>query len=175
MFGLKKKTWIIGGVVVALLGTTALAARWHDHTPEERAAYMANRVAERLDLDETQKAAFAPVVDAMVEIRGARPEFMVDLSGKLKELAMDDTLTVEEVNQLRDQIKAEFDKRTDAIIPQFVSFYNTLDDSQREMVTARLERMSERMEKGGWHHRGRHGGGHDGKGWRKHWGNDSDD
>ena len=55
---------------------------------------------------------------------------------------------------LKDQIKAEFDKRADAIIPEFVTFYNTLDDKQREVVTARLEDMSERMSEGGRHHRG---------------------
>jgi len=146
MFGLKKRTWIIGGVVVALLGTTAFAAKWRDHSPEERAAWATERVADRMDLDESQRAAFEKVAAAYVEIRGARPEFMVNLSENLQDLASDETLTVEEVNELRDQIKAEFDKRANQIIPEFVTFYNTLDDSQRKMVSARLERMSERME-----------------------------
>lgn len=154
MFGLSKKSWIIGGVVVALLGTSAWASKWRDHSPEERAAWATERVADKLDLDDTQKLAFEKVATTMMEMRGARPEFMLDLSGKLKELAQDDTLTVEEVNTLRDQIKAEFDKRANAVIPQFVTFYNTLDDSQRDMVTARLDRMSERMAKGGRHHKG---------------------
>jgi triphosphoribosyl-dephospho-CoA synthetase len=163
MFGLKKRTWIIGGVVVALLGTTAFAAKWRDHSPEERAAWATERIADRMDLSESQKAAFEKVASAYVEIRGARPEFMMSLSENLQDLANDETLTVEEVNELRDQIKAEFDKRANQIIPEFVTFYNTLDDSQRKMVSARLERMSERME-----HRVSHRGGMRGehRGWR---------
>lgn len=145
MFGLKKRTWIIGGILVALLGTGAMAAKWHNHTPEERAAWATERVADRLDLNDTQKAAFKSVADVYAEMRGTRPEFMMDLSSKLKELSKDETLTVEEVNVLRDQIKAEFDKRANAIIPQFVDFYNTLNAEQRDMVTAKLEKMSYRM------------------------------
>lgn len=156
MFGLSKKTWIIGGVLVALAGTTAFASKMYNRSPEERAAWATERVADRLDLDDGQKAAFEKVAQEMVSMRGARTEFMMDLSGKLKELSQDDTLTVEEVNTLRDQIKAEFDKRANAVIPEFVTFYNTLDDSQRDMVTARLEQMSERM-KDGRHHKGRWG------------------
>ncbi len=156
MFGLTKKTWIIGGVVVALLGTSAWAAKWHNNSPEERAAFATSRISERLNLNDSQKAAFEKVAAAYVDIRGSRPEFMVSLSGKLKELAKDETLTVDEVNTLKEQIKAEFDKHADAIIPEFVTFYNTLDTTQRDMVAARLETMSERMGRG---ERGHHGWG----------------
>lgn len=162
MFGLKKKTWVIGGVVAALLGTAAFAAKWRDHSPEERAAYATERVAERMELNDAQKAAFEKVAAAYVEIRGAHPEFMVDLSGKLQELARDETLTVDEVNQLREEIKAEFDKRADVIVPEFVAFYNTLNESQREMVAERMDRMAERMEnrgEGRYQKSGHRGGG----------------
>jgi len=155
MFGLGKKTWIIGGVLIALVGTTAWATKMHNRSPEDRAAWATERVTKKLNLDDGQKAAFEKVADEMVAMRGLRTEFMMDLSSKLKEFSQDDTLTVEEVNTLRDEIKAEFDKRANAIIPDFVTFYNTLDDEQRDMVTARLENMSERMhdrrhKRGGW-------------------------
>ena len=161
MFGLKTRTWVIGGVVAALLGTGAFAAAKQYHaSPEQRAEWATNRVADRLDLNEEQKAAFENLARKYVEIRGTAPEFMIDLSGKLKDLASDETLTVEEVNALREEIKAEFDKRADILIPEFVAFYSKLDKSQRDMVVARLDRMGERIEergmRGGWH--GRHGG-----------------
>ncbi|MCB1385072.1 MAG: Spy/CpxP family protein refolding chaperone [Nitratireductor sp.] len=168
MFGLKKRSWIIGGVVAALLGTAAFASKWHDRTPEERAAWATDRIAERLDLDDAQRDAFRKVADKAIEIRGSRPEFMAMLSGQLKQLAADDTLTVDEVNQLRDQIKSEFDKRTDAIIPEFVSFYNTLNDEQRATVVTRIEQMGEHMGE----RRHGHGKGH---GWWRGGDADSDD
>ncbi len=70
---------------------------------------------------------------------------MVGLSDRLKEMAAEKTLTVEEVNTLRDQIRDEFERRADIMIPQFVSFYNSLDENQKDMVNARLEKMSARL------------------------------
>lgn len=166
MFGLKTRTWVIGGVVAALLGTGAFAAaKYHHATPEQRAAWASDRIAGRLDLDDAQKAAFGKVAQKYVEIRGTTPEFMLSLTGKLKELASDDTLSVEEVNALRDEIKTEFDRRADILIPDFVSFYNTLNDKQRGMVMARLDMMAEHIEERGarmGHGFGRDGGGMEG-------------
>lgn len=168
MFGLKKRTWIIGGVVAALLGTTAFAARWHDHTPEERAAYMTERVADRLELDDMQKAKFEEVAAAAMEIRSDRTEFMLMLADNLEELAKDETLTVDEVNELRDQMITEFRKRSDQIIPEFVDFYASLNPEQREQVSERLEKMSDRIVHRA-EHRGKGWG--EGRGWRHRGGN----
>lgn len=145
MLGFKKRTWLIGGVVAALLGTAAFATM-HNHSPEKRAEWVTERISSKLDLDGSQKVALAKVADSYVKIRGTAPEFMLDLSGKLKDLANDDTLTVEEVNQLREQIKAEFDRRADALVPEFVTFYNSLNANQREQVVAKLDKISNRIE-----------------------------
>lgn len=147
MFGLKKKrTWVIGGIVAALIGTTAFATM-HKHSPEKRVERVTERVVGKLDLNTSQEEAFAKVAKSYVSIRGTAPEFMLDLSGKLKELAKDETLTVEEVNLLREEIKAEFDRRTDILVPEFVAFYNTLNEDQRAKVTERLDKMSNRLER----------------------------
>ncbi len=149
MLGMKKRTWVVGGIIVALLGTGALAARWHEHSPEESAERMTSRISQKLDLNDEQRVELEKVANAYVDIRGAAPEFMMELSGRLQELAAEETLTVEEVNTLRDQIRGEFERRADIMIPQFVSFYNTLNTGQKRMVSARLEHMTERMEKMG--------------------------
>ena len=70
---------------------------------------------------------------------------MLDLSSRLQELAKDEALTVEEVNQLRDEIKAEFDAPYETFwFRNFVAFYNTLNGDQRAKVSERLEKMSDR-------------------------------
>ena len=146
MFRFKKKTWVIGGVVAALLGTAAFATI-RDHSPEERIVRVTERVVDKLELDTTQEEAFTKVAKSYLGIRGTAPEFMLDLSSRLQELAKDETLTVEEVNQLREEIKAEFDRRTDVLVPEFVAFYNTLNEDQRAKVSDRLEKMSDRLER----------------------------
>lgn len=146
MFGLKKKTWVIGGVVAALVGTGAFATL-RNHSPEKRVERVTERVVGKLDLDTAQEEAFSKVAKSYVSIRGTAPEFMLDLSGKLKDLAKDETLTIEEVNLLREEIKAEFDRRTDILVPEFVAFYNTLNGDQRAKVAERLDKMSNRLER----------------------------
>ena len=141
----RKRTWAIGGVVAALLGTAAFATM-RDHSPEKRVERVTERVVGKLDLDSTQEDAFSKVAKSYVSIRGTAPEFMLDLSSRLKELAKSETLTVDEVNLLREEIKAEFDRRTDILLPEFVAFYNTLNEDQRSKVSERLEKMSSRLE-----------------------------
>ena len=146
MFGLKKRTWVIGSVVAALVGTGAFATM-RNHSPEKRVERVTERVVGKLDLNTSQEEAFTKVAKSYVSIRGTAPEFMLDLSSKLKDLAKDETLTVEEVNLLREEIKAEFDRRTDILVPEFVAFYNTLDESQRAKVVERLDKMGSRLER----------------------------
>lgn len=144
MFKSKKKVLVIGGVVVALMGSAAFAMKGHSH--EDRAAWATERVADQLELNTEQQEALSKVADSYMEIRSTSTDLMMDLSSKLQELAADDTLTADEVNELRDQIKAEFDRRADLIVPEFVAFYNGLNDDQRGQVVTRLESISERIE-----------------------------
>ena len=180
MSGFKKTTWIIGGVTVALIATGALAAK-NRFDSGDRAAFITDRVAERLDLNDAQKVAFEKLVDTRSDLKGNSPAFMLQLKDQLKELAADETLTVEEVNTLRTQIKAEFDRRTDVMIPEFVNFYNTLDSEQRDEVVANIGKIGGRFgamggmggmggykmrgQPGGQYgeHQGKHHGEHDGE------------
>ena len=144
MFGLKKKTMIIGGLVAVLAGGTAFATK--SYLGGDRATRVIERVSDHLDLDANQKQAFTKVVGTFKDMRADAPAFMLDLSDKVKTLAKDSDLTIDEVNVLRDQIKAEFDRRVDALVPEIVSFYNTLNDEQRSTIAKRLEKVSDRVE-----------------------------
>lgn len=146
---------IIGGIVTALLATSVIAVK--AHRAGDRSEHMVERVSGYLDLDASQQDAMTSVLSAYQDIRSDTPDMMLDLSGKLTELAASDALTFEDVNQIRDQIQAEFDSRLDALVPEFVAFYNTLNEDQRGVVTARLESMSERFEQRQARHQERRG------------------
>lgn len=149
MLGLKRRTWVIGGIVAALTATGAIAAK-NFHTHEGRMNYMSSHVSDSLNLNDAQKQNFEKITASFMQTRGGSAEFMLTLSGQLKELAADKTLTVEEVNTLRDQIKAEFDRRSEIVVPEFVTFYNSLDDTQKDQVLARIDKIEDRMQ-----HRGK--------------------
>ena len=150
MLGLKRKTWIIGGVLAALTATGAIAAKSY-YTPEKRMAHMSEHISNSLNLNDIQKGNFEKVATSLMQMRGGSSDFMLTLSGQLKELAADNTLTVEEVNSLRDQIKAEFDRRSEVVVPEFVAFYNSLDDDQKGQILDKIDHIESRIE---GHHKG---------------------
>ncbi len=165
MFGLRKRTWVIGGVVAALIGSGAIAARYHNPSMEDRADFATYMIAKKLDLTDAQEASLEKLAANWVSTASSMKAFRKSMVEEVKSLASGEDLTVEQVTALRDKIKAEIDRRTDEMAPEFVAFYNGLDSDQRGKIIARLNNMSEHMEKGGMrHHRGghmkRHMGGH---------------
>lgn len=155
MFGLRKRTWIIGGVVAALIGTGAIASRYHNPSIEDRADFATYMISKKLDLNDTQEASLDKLAESWVENAGTMKSFRNSMFDEIKSLAGGENLSVDQVNALRDKIKSEFDQRTDMIVPQFVTFYNSLDSEQKSKITARLEKVSKHMQEGGF---------------RRHWG-----
>jgi hypothetical protein len=158
--GLKKRTWIIGGVIAALVGTGAVAARYHNHSMEDRADYATYMITKKLELNDAQEMSLEKLAKGWMNNAGTMKTFRKSMFDEVKTLAGGENLTVAQLNDLRDKVKAEIDLRTDQMIPELVAFYNGLDSDQRAKVMDRLERVSGRMEKGGFgHRRGHHGHG----------------
>ena len=78
MLGLRTRTWVIGGVIAALVGTAAVAGRYHHrgHSPEDRADWASYMVTKRLELNGEQQAAFEKIAQSYVELMGTRRSFM---------------------------------------------------------------------------------------------------
>ena len=152
MLGLRNRTWIIGGVVAALIGTGAIAARNHNMSFEDRADYATYKITKKLELNAEHEAAFEGLAAIWVK-NGPMKSFRKSMFEEVKTLANGEQLSVEQINALGDKVKAEIDRRTDELAPQIVAFYNSLDGDQKSKIAARLDKMSDRMEKGGKHHR----------------------
>lgn len=160
MFGLRKRTWVIGGVVAALIGTGAIASRYHNPSIEDRADFATYMISKKLELNDTQEASLDKLAESWVENAGAMKSFRNSMFDEIKSLASGENLSVDQVNALRDKIKSEFDQRTDMIVPQFVTFYNSLEPEQKSKITARLEKASKHMQEGGFsRHWGKRGHG----------------
>ena len=153
MYGIKKRTWVIGAVVAAIIGTGAIASRYHNSSMEDRADFASYMISKKLELDDTQESALDRLVENWVSSAGTMKDFRKSMLEEVKTLATGENLTIEQIYVLRDKIKAEIDNKTDALAPQFVAFYNGLEPAQKEKVIARLDKMSEHMGKDGHHRR----------------------
>ncbi|MCF6321737.1 MAG: Spy/CpxP family protein refolding chaperone [Rhizobiaceae bacterium] len=149
MFGLKKRTWLIASIVIALIGTGAVASRYNSYGIKDRADFATYMITRKLELNDAQEASLDKLSKSWVDSAGTMKSFRNAMLEEVKTLATGENLSVEQVNALRDKIKAEFDRRADLIAPQFVDFYNGLDSEQKAKIVARLDDASKSMGKRG--------------------------
>ena len=142
------KIAIVSSVLV--IGAGTLAACGHHHkTPEERAEWMVEKVADKLELDDMQKARLAAVKSEMMKLR---KEFRGDQDGSREQvLAMVSESTLDQ-DALLNMINA----RTQAVstnAPQIVAalgeFYDNLNPEQQAEVR---EAIAKGMKHRHWHH-----------------------
>ncbi len=156
MFGLKTRTLVIGGVIATLIGTGAIASRFQNKTMEDRAHFATYMITKKLELNDSQEANLDALTKSWIGSAGTIKTFRSAMLDEVKSLASGENLSIEQVNAFRDKIKAEIDRRADEVLPQFVTFYNGLNADQKAKIVARLDKVSERMENGGFrHHRGK--------------------
>ena len=165
MFGLRTRTWVIGGVIAALIGTGAIASRYQNHSYEDRADFATYMITKKLKLNDTQEAALDALAADWVGAAGTMKSFRKSMLDEVKTLAAGENMTVEQVYALRDKFKAEIDRKTTELAPKFVAFYNGLDADQKGKIIARLDGVSEHMGKRGSRHHKNHEGGHKHRFW----------
>lgn len=159
MFGFKTRTLVIAGAITAIIGSGAYAARNYQPSHEDRAYFATYMITKKLELNDAQEAGLDNLAKSWIGTAGNMKTFRKSILDDVKKMATGDDLSVEQVNALRDKIKAEIDSRADEIVPQFVSFYNSLDGDQKAKIVSKLDEVSERMEKGGFRHHRRDGHG----------------
>jgi hypothetical protein len=153
MFGLSTRTWVIGGIVAAIIGTGAVASRIKSHSVEDRVDFATYMITKKLSLNDDQEASLDKLATSWIGTAGSMKTFRKSMINEIKGLTNGEDLSVEQLNALRDKIKAEIDQKTDAVLPELVSFYNGLNKDQRAEIASRMEDMSKRMEKGNFSHR----------------------
>ncbi|MCP4182834.1 MAG: hypothetical protein GY761_05880 [Hyphomicrobiales bacterium] len=156
MFGLSTRTWVIGGIVAAIIGTGAIASRFQSHSVEDRVDFATYVITKKLSLNDDQEASLEKLAASWIGTAGSMKTFRKSMINEIKGLTNGEDLSVEQLSVLRDKIKAEIDQKTDAILPELVTFYNGLDKDQRAKIASRMEDISERMEKGNFSHRRGH-------------------
>ena len=145
---------IIGITVVAITGMAFTACHhrgaWYgDGTPdraerERRIDYVKARIADRLELTDTQKSQLDQMIDDLKtkhdEIRSRRPEFKAQFIDALRQ----DHLEAAEISRLIDSRRPEFEDLLAMAAEQIAEFHNMLTPEQRAKLITELESHAER-------------------------------
>jgi len=145
---------IIGITIVALTGTAFTACHhrgaWYDDggpdyaERERRISYVKARIADRLELTDTQKSEMDRMIDDLKakhdEIRSRRTEFKAQFIDALRQ----DHLEAAEITRLIDSRRPAFEDLLAMAAEQIAEFHNMLTPEQRAKLIAELESHAER-------------------------------
>ena len=140
---------IIGIAIVALTGMAFTACHhrgaWYDDDApdqaerERRISYVKSRIADRLELTDTQKSELDRMIDELMakhdDFRSRRPEIKAQFLDALRQ----DHLEAGDIMRLIDSRRPEFEDLLATVADQIADFHNMLAPGQRAKLIAELE------------------------------------
>ena len=134
----------IGALVLA--GALVGAGCHRHHTPAERAAWMTNKIAKHLDLDDQQKAKLMAVRD---ELMAARAESQQEHKAIMEDVVaqvQSDRLDQAKLTQLMDRHQAEQKRVMQRVLPKVAEWHATLRPEQKAEAVEHIRKWMDRYE-----------------------------
>jgi Spy/CpxP family protein refolding chaperone len=132
----------VAGAAVLLSGCHRRCG-WH-HDPQQKADWIAKKVASELDLDAQQKAKLDAIKAALLarqaDFRAVHAGLKDVLLGQLRASSVDTA----KLNQALDEREAKIKELRGFLVGEFSEFHAMLTPAQREKLAAKLERMDRR-------------------------------
>ena len=142
-----KKGLYLSLIAVLLIGIAGFAG-CRRHSPEQKAEFMVDYVAETLDLNDDQRAHLDQIKDEMlekaIEMRADKKSMYAELVAQLKSEQIDQ----DRLKALAADHKIKMEKLIDLGIERLAEFHKTLTIEQREKLVAKLESFKK------WHGNG---------------------
>ena len=130
--------------VLVLAGALVGAGCHRHHTPAERADWMTNKIAKRLDLDDQQKAKLMAVRDEMVAARAeSQAEHKAIMEAAIAQV-QSDRLDQAQLIQLMDRHQAEQKRVMQRVLPKLTEWHATLRPEQKAEAVEHIGKWMER-------------------------------
>ena len=132
--------------VVAVIGAVCLLSGCHRrcgwrHSPEQKADWIAKKVASELGLDAAQKAKLdtikAALLSRQADFRAVHAGLKELLIGQIRVSSVDTA----KLNQALDEREAKIKELRGFAVAEFAEFHAMLTPAQREKLAAKLEKM----------------------------------
>ncbi len=135
--------------VVALVGAACLLSGCHRrcgwrHDPEQRANWIAKKVASELGLDAAQKAKLDTIKSALLARQGDFKALHAGLKDLLIGQIRASAIDTGKINQALDEREAKMKELRGFVVGEFAEFHAILTPAQREKLAAKLEKLDRR-------------------------------
>jgi|SaaInlV_150m_DNA_6_1039752.scaffolds.fasta_scaffold01709_3 hypothetical protein len=133
----------LGLLVFALiLGIAACSAHHGPHDMDQ--AKMMKRITKKLDLNDMQQGKLQIVLENASVFKEGMQVNHTELGSSLNQNLRTAQLDVDALNMQFDEIETEFSAFRKAMVSDYAEFHASLDDSQREKLASKFEKMTKR-------------------------------
>lgn len=138
-------------VIVAIIGGVALTAglvacSWHAKSPEEKAEYLVDKTAKKLDLTEVQVVELNKLKDDLLDIRQGFVDKREDTHKTLNELFSQPTLDQQRLVDVVREHTTAVNEAAPQVISSLAGFYDNLTPEQQAILQDKISK----------HHHGSH-------------------
>ena len=138
----KKKVTIV--LICVFISAALLFTGCRSHSPEGKAEFMADYIAETLDLNDGQRAQLYEIKDEVLakakEMHAQNEAMHAELVAELRK----EDINQENLKGLIAQKRAQMDEIINLAMIRLVEFHKTLSPEQREKLVAKLEYFHEK-------------------------------
>ena len=129
-------------VFTLILGIAACGSHRGSHHMDQ--AKLMKRITKKLDLTEMQQGKLQVVLENASNFREGMLVTHTELSSSLNDNFKAVQLDVDGLNRQFDEIESEFSSFRKTMVSDYAEFHASLDDSQREKLASKFEKMSSR-------------------------------
>lgn len=135
----RRKLPIIGMILAA--GGIALASGCRHHTPEQRVAYVSEKIASKLDFNDQQKALLKDITDEVAKDMKEARERKKASAEEIKSMISGDVLNKTRVKELMKERQAFIDSKMDKYIDKVAALHATLTAEQKKEILEKIEKF----------------------------------
>lgn len=123
-------------IIGTFLGASLLAMTgcFRHKTPEQKVAYMSERIEDKLELNQHQKLKLKEFSDTLLASFDEGKKIRMDSKDKVFALLSQDRIDRKEAQALLDKNETFLSGSAQDILNKFIDFHDTLDEKQKEKI-----------------------------------------
>ncbi|HBS03912.1 MAG TPA: hypothetical protein DEA96_03030 [Leptospiraceae bacterium] len=138
--------FMAGLLTLGMLGTNCGRGHWHSQKdPAEMAEKVTDRLADKLDLDESQETETKKLVLEIIESGKELRNHRKDMIGELEKQFASSEFDPASLNQMSEKSEAEFKKFRVTVVQNMGKFHALLTDEQKREAAEYLGEVKERF------------------------------
>jgi Spy/CpxP family protein refolding chaperone len=133
------------GILLAIGGIGVMAAGCH-RSPEEKMTAISEKIADKLDFNDQQKALLADIIGEMKKDFAEEKALRQSMKGDFKTMILSDDLDKSKIKSLIKERQARMDSKVDKYLDKVAALHKTLTPEQKKEIIDKIEKVHRHWE-----------------------------